>query len=272
MRKRKDLVEIFGYAPADLSREARSLWNIGGCPFVNKACIKINHDQTITYGTCSVTSPYGDIIICPNRLYANHYETLKRVANDAFGDIPFLLYDEYIEKRAGLEECVVALGKNSGKEVQVGGHLSMDWILARVVNTELVEYAGIEIQSIDITGNYRDAWHGYKNLPETHIQLSEIPSSSHGLNWANVHKRLIPQLIHKGVICSHSSMVKFHQVSNVNLSLYANCGLRLKSFQIGLFLAQIYRVGKNLMRQLKELLEWRKAFIDHNPDMSPSEG
>jgi len=208
MRKRKDLVEIFGYDPADLSKEARSLWNIGGCPFVNKTCIKINHDRTITYGTCSVTSPYGDIVICPNRLYANNYEILRRVANDAFGDIPFLLYDNYIEKRADLEECVVALGKNSGKEVQVGGHLSMDWVLARIVDTKLVEYAGIEIQSIDITGNYRDAWHGYKNLPETRIQLSEIPSSSHGLNWANVHKRLIPQLVRKGVIYSHSAIVK----------------------------------------------------------------
>jgi len=208
MRKRRDLIEIFGYAPADLSKEARSLWNVGGCPFVNKACIKINHDRTITYGTCSVTSPYGDVVICPNRLYANNYETIKHVTNDAFGDIPFVLYDEYIARRGDLGECVVALGKNSGKEVQVGRHLSMDWVLARVVDTQLVEYAGIEIQSIDITGNYRDAWHGYKNLPTTRIAVSEIPSSSHGLNWANVHKRLIPQLIRKGVIYSHSSMVK----------------------------------------------------------------
>jgi len=207
MSKRRDLVEVFGYAPNDLSKEARSLWNIGGCPFVNKACIKINHDRTITYGTCSVTSPYGDIVICPNRLYANNYETLKHVAADAFGDIQFLLYYEYIKTRGDVEECVVALGKNSGKEVQVGGHLSMDWVLARIVDTQLVEYVGIEVQSIDITGNYRDAWHGYKNLPTTNIPISEIPSSSHGLNWANVHKRLIPQLIRKGVIYSRSRMV-----------------------------------------------------------------
>lgn len=208
MRKKKDLVEIFGYAPDDLSKNARSLWNIGGCPFVNKPCIKINHDQSITYGTCSVTSPYGDIIICPNRLYANNYETLKRVSNDAFGDIPFLLFEQYIEKRTELNECIVALGKNSGKEVQVGRHLSMDWVLAKINNTKLVEYVGIEIQSIDITGNYRDAWHGYKNLPNTNISIDDIPSSNHGLNWANVHKRLIPQLIRKGVIYSRSKLVK----------------------------------------------------------------
>ena len=208
MRKKKDLVEVFGYAPDDLSKEARSLWNIGGCPFINKACIKINHDRTITYGTCSVTSPYGDIIICPNRLYENDYSTINRVAKDAFGNIPFLLFDEYIKKRGNIEECVVALGKNSGKEVQLGRHLSMDWVLARIVDTELIEYVGIEIQSIDITGNYRDAWHGYKNLPNTKVLAWSIPSSNHGLNWANVHKRLIPQLIRKGIIYSRSKLVK----------------------------------------------------------------
>ncbi|WPD20990.1 MAG: NotI family restriction endonuclease [Candidatus Electrothrix scaldis] len=207
MRKTKDLVEVFGYAPDDLSKEARSLWNIGACPFVNKPCIKINHDQTITYGTCAVTSPYGDIIICPNRLYANNYKILNRISNDALGDIPFLLFDQYVTNRTKLSDCVVALGKNSGKEVQVGRHLSMDWVLARVKDAELIEYVGIEIQSIDITGNYRDAWHGYKNLPSSSEFADSIPSSNHGLNWANVHKRLIPQLIRKGIIYSRSTLV-----------------------------------------------------------------
>lgn len=208
MRKKKDLIEVFGYAPEDLSDEARSLWNLGACPFINKACTKINHDQTITYGTCSVTSPYGDIIICPNRLYSSDYKTIKDVGVDAFGDIPFILYDEYIKQRGSKKECIVALGKNSGKEVQVGGNLSMDWVLARIKASKLIEYVGIEIQSIDITGNYRDTWHAYKNLPISNQPLSSVPSSCHGLNWANVHKRLIPQLIRKGVIYSRSKLVK----------------------------------------------------------------
>jgi hypothetical protein len=78
-RPSKDIVEIFGYAPDDLSVASRSLWNLGACPFIEKPCTKTNHDQTITYGTCSVTSPYGDCIICPNRMYENKYASLKRV-------------------------------------------------------------------------------------------------------------------------------------------------------------------------------------------------
>ena len=208
MSRKKDLVEIFGYAPDDHSSEARSLWNIGGCPFTNKSCTKINHDQTITYGTCSVTSPYGDIIICPNRLYAKDYSCLKRVATDAFGDVPFYMFDEYIKNRGRTSNCVVALGKNSGKEVKIGRGLSMDWMLVEIDETRLAGYVGLEIQSIDITGNYRDAWHAYKNGKVRSRYEDVIPSSCHGLNWANVHKRLIPQLIRKGVVFSRTKYAK----------------------------------------------------------------
>lgn len=207
MRKRRDLVEIFGYAPTDITKQARTLWQLGACPFINKACIKFNHDQSIIYGTCSVTSPYGDVVICPNRLYADEYKSINRVAIDAFGDgAEFLLFNEYIQRRAEVGDCIVALGKNSGREVQVGNSLSMDWVLAHIIEGELKEYAGVEVQSIDITGNYRDAWHSYNTLPQNPSQVS-FPSSQHGLNWANVHKRLIPQLIRKGVVYSRSSLV-----------------------------------------------------------------
>lgn len=207
MSRRRDLIEIFGYSPDDLTISVRALWSMGGCPFTNKSCIKINHDQSITYGTCSVTSPYGDIIICPNRLYANNYAVLLKVSKDAFGDkIPFLMYDQFIKKRALNKECIVALGKNSGREIQVGRSLSMDWVLAHISNAKLVEYVGIEVQSIDITGNYRDAWHSYNNFTKL-SNRDTLPSSQHGLNWANVHKRLIPQIIRKSVVYSRSKMV-----------------------------------------------------------------
>lgn len=203
---KRDLVEIFGYAPDDLSKDVRLLWDMGACPFLNRGCTKHNHDQTITYGTCSVTAPGDDnIIICPNRLYADKYAALRRVAHHAYGDfIPFLMYEEFIENRASVKECIVALGMNSGKEVKLGRALSMDWILARVKDHRLIDYTGIEVQSIDITGNYRDAWHGYKNLKTSD---DVTPSSGHGLNWANVHKRLIPQIIRKGLVYSRSNIV-----------------------------------------------------------------
>ena len=191
----RDLIEIFGNNPRNTSIAVRKLWNLGACPFILKPCTKHNHDQSIIYGTCSVTSSYGDIVICPNRLYANNYAAIKKVATDAFGlNLKFFFYDEFIKNETDKIDCVVALGTNSGKEVKVGRSLSMDWVLAKISNNVLIEYVGIEVQSIDITGNYRDAWHGYKNIKS---ENETIPNSEHGLNWANVHKRLIPQIIPK---------------------------------------------------------------------------
>ena len=205
VRPKKDLIEVFGYAPDNTSPAVRSLWNLGACPFINKECTKKNHDSSITYGTCTVTTPYGNCVICPNRLYEDDYAVLKRVSEEAYGDdIPFVLYDEYIRERMNLDSCVVALGKNSGKEVQIGNKLSMDWVLAKISNYKLVDYTGIEVQSIDITGNYRDCWHSYKNISN---HTTEISSSGHGMNWANVHKRLIPQIIRKSNIYSRSKYV-----------------------------------------------------------------
>lgn len=203
IRPDKDIVEIFGYSPNDTTEECRSLWRIGACPFVHIPCTKRNHEATVIYGTCSVTSPYGDCIICPNRLYVNNFETLRVVAEDAFGMMPFYTYSEYVKNRRSREPFVVALGMHSGHEINLNRSCSMDWVLAKIVNQQLVEYTGIEVQSIDITGNYRDNWYAYKNIREG----TTIPKSEHGMNWANVHKRLIPQIIRKSLIYSHSHLV-----------------------------------------------------------------
>ena len=206
IRPKKDLIEVFGYAPDDTTTQCRSLWNLSACPFINKQCTKANHDGSIVYGTCSVSSPYGDCVICPNRLYENNYEILRAIVKETFGEnLSFFMYEQFIPVREKVKSCIVALGQNSGKEVKIGTSLSMDWVLARIENGKLIEYTGVEVQSIDITGNYRDSWHSYKNIsPETSV----IPSSEHGMNWANVHKRLIPQIIRKGTIYSRSNFVK----------------------------------------------------------------
>lgn len=205
----RSIIEAFGHSPYDLSPEVRMLWNLGACPFTNSKCIKTNSDRTITYGTCSVSNRDSSVIICPNRFYANDYKVLKDIASNRFGHLPFYLFGDYIRDRveifSGDSPCVVALGRHSGKEVQVAG-MSMDWILAVVHKGELVEYLGIEVQSLDITGNYRDNWNSFNSLKDDPV--TEISPSNHGLNWANVRKRLMPQLISKGNLYAQSEYVK----------------------------------------------------------------
>ena len=202
------LVEIFGHSPIDGSDEARLLWNTGVCPFTSTTCGKINHTNGIIYGTCSAKTGGRTVIICPNRLYANKHEIIRKVSREAFGNVHFLMFKEYWENREKNlnKEVVVALGQNSGREIKLGTTLSMDWVLARLKNGKLLEYIGIEVQSIDITGNYRDNWHYFKNMGFSKNQ--PIPPSENGYNWANVHKRLIPQIIRKGIIYGNSELVK----------------------------------------------------------------
>ncbi|MBE3519090.1 MAG: hypothetical protein IMW97_02175 [Firmicutes bacterium] len=56
------------------------------------------------------------------------------------------------------------------------------------------------MQSADITGNYQDTWEAYAR------ELDTIPDWHHGMNWANVWKRLIPQLMLKGAVASTSKL------------------------------------------------------------------
>jgi len=201
------LEEIFGHAPTDNSDDARLLWNTGVCPFTANTCGKINHASGIVYGTCSAKTGRRTVIICPNRLYANNYESIRKVSNEAFGKVPFLMFKDFWENRKKLpnREVVVALGQNSGRELKLGNSLSMDWVLARVKGSRLVEYVGIEVQSIDVTGNYRDNWHYFKQ--REFLKGIPAPPSENGYNWANVHKRLIPQTIRKGLIYGSSNLV-----------------------------------------------------------------
>ncbi|MDP2752340.1 MAG: NotI family restriction endonuclease [Rhodocyclaceae bacterium] len=199
MKNSRHLIEVFGYAPDDITSKARKFWGLSACPFTGRACSKYDHTNTICYGTCSVSNAGQNVIICPNRLYANNYESIRHVSESVFGKLPFMLFDEYLKKTSS--NCVVALGQNSGKEVKLRT-MSMDWVLAHIKEDQLIEYVGIEVQSIDITGNYRDAWYAARDKKPL------IPPSAHGLNWANVHKRLMPQIIRKSLVYSRSSLVK----------------------------------------------------------------
>jgi hypothetical protein len=197
----RSLIEVFGHAPNDVTSKARKFWGLNACPFMGRACTKFDHTNTICYGTCSVSNTGQDVIICPNRLYANNFETIRHVSEDVFGELPFMLFDEYLKKESSVLNCVVALGQNSGREVKLS-KMSMDWVLAHIKNGKLMEYVGIEVQSIDITGNYRDAWYAARDKKPV------IPPSAHGLNWANVHKRLMPQIIRKSLVYSKSALAK----------------------------------------------------------------
>jgi hypothetical protein len=215
-----DISELFGYTPDDRSAIALAFKSNRKCPFVGGTCSKTNHDQSEIYGVCSVS--YGirssdqDIVVCPKRLYVDQYACLREVADHVWGkseDRGFVIGGSHGDLRSKAlkhTSCIVAFGQGSGSEVgfSSGGSLSIDWVLQRYEKSSagtLVakDFICVEIQSIDITGNYRDVWAAYMSMNDPSKQYS-VPNSGHGLNWANVHKRLIPQLIRKGNVMLHA--------------------------------------------------------------------
>lgn len=190
-----NLIEFFGFDPADRSAVAVEARRRRWCPFIDAQCSKTLSDREIS-GACTLKpKTSGNVIICPIRLYAGQYKVLSDVAAKAFGPaIPLVPGNEV----APGVECIAVFGKRWGKELrlpsrQVGGGYFVDWVLAHVnANGELSSFVAVEVQSIDTTGNYRDERAAYLN------EEGFDGSSTAGLNWENVNKRILPQLIYKG--------------------------------------------------------------------------
>ena len=82
------------------------------------------------------------------------------------------------------------------------GSYFVDWVLARLdENGELAEFTAIEVQTIDTTGNYREARTAL-------LENRSVISDTVGLNWENVSKRIIPQLIYKGQVLQREDLCR----------------------------------------------------------------
>ncbi len=194
------IVEFFGFEP--LSSFAEPFVEDSMCAFTRTSCIKPNH------GACAVRQTQGEpVICCPNRLYADEYRALREIALEVFGVDSVLI--TAVEARllkgrnflTGKE--VVAFGKGWGGELPLprpsrsdgtkSGAYYVDWILAKIDLTgALMEFTAVEVQTIDTTGSYREQANAYFN------GTSFDGWSNAGMNWENVNKRILPQLIYKG--------------------------------------------------------------------------
>ena len=82
-----------------------------------------------------------------------------------------------------------------------GGYF-VDWVLARLNSKgDLVEFVAVEVQTIDTTGTYRP---GYEALKADR----SVEKTTAGLNWENVAKRILPQLIYKGQILQREELCR----------------------------------------------------------------
>lgn len=192
------IAEWFGHSPLDTSPEAQDCRARKHCPFIDTPCTKTFSDKTIS-GVCSVHAGVNGLVpICPNRLYAENYAFLDRIAAIAFGGTPHVIKPGDLHTSEATKDRVVAFGKKFGSELKVpkrggNGAYSVDWILAKVDGQEeLLEFVAVEVQTIDTTGSYKPAVETLRQGDHATV------TSEAGMNWENVNKRILPQLIYKG--------------------------------------------------------------------------
>lgn len=183
----------------------------GECPFIGKPCTK--HSKG---GVCSIVpAELGTpVIVCPKRIYERNHRFLREIAWDAFAKdqpdachigedgLPLLHRGEHVveaAQRSGLIEFG-AFGSTLGSEIKLppattgGGSYSVDFVVVAVSpEGDILAFVPVEVQTIDTTNNYRSS-------VEAHDRDGSIVDSGVGLNWENVSKRILPQLITKGLM------------------------------------------------------------------------
>lgn len=206
------IVEFFGYVATDRSEVASSVAESKICPFLGKQCTKIlSRDRTVS-GVCAIkqkTPGTPWVICCPVRLYAENHKILKTIASRVFGE-GINLYAGRIAVEKAVQEprgAIAVFGHGWGGELRLpqrkgGGSYFVDWVLAHLNERgELIEFTAIEVQTIDTTGSYRIA-------QEALAERREVISDTVGLNWENVSKRILPQLIYKGQVLQGEDLCK----------------------------------------------------------------
>lgn len=204
------IAEFFGFPADDNSPSSQLATARRNCPFLNSSCVKRFHGGEVS-GVCAIQQKGKDappVICCPNRIYAENYKVLYEVAEDAFG-CKFNLYAgrSAIEKAKSEKGAVAVFGHGWGGELRLPkrkgtGSYFVDWVLARLGKKgELLEFTAVEVQTIDTTGNYQTA-------RQALLDNRQRVADTVGLNWENVSKRIIPQIIYKGQVLQREDLCR----------------------------------------------------------------
>lgn len=147
------------------------------CPYLDRRCVKTRKtDSSITIGTCTVGNRGSPVAICPHRLLEQ---------GKIFRDVVPLLH----QHRTGNDIHVVS-------EVTVPGG-TIDYFVVSVHGTHVVDYLGLEIQTLDTTGT---VWPARQKLIRDLLDdPADLQSDdrSYNVNWKMTAKTILMQLHHK---------------------------------------------------------------------------
>ena len=146
------------------------------CPLLDRKCLKNRKSEpSKTIGTCTVLHSGEPIIICPHRLLQN-----RQVFSDC---IHLLTRHEPGNEFHLIPEVSIPAG-------------SVDYVLASVLKGKVVDFVGIELQTLDTTGTIWPARQDF--LAGKGVKrLRRHDHTGFGMNWKMTCKTILVQLHHK---------------------------------------------------------------------------
>ncbi len=174
------ILELFGQSTQSTDRDWNNLVAEQRCPFVDRKCFKVRKSEPdLSIGTCSVLHGKHEqpVIICPAR---------------------------FVDRKQVFTDCLHLLTTHEpGNELHLVSEFSIpggsvDYFLASTRQGKVVDFVGIEIQSLDTTGT---VWPERQRLVmELSGSVSDEEGSStkpFGMNWKMTAKTILVQLHHK---------------------------------------------------------------------------
>jgi len=147
------------------------------CPFSGSTCQKKAKRKSLP--VCSVYVGSTPVAVCPKRL----------LQAPILEDVIKLCWKSKAPRRADCE----LVG-----EVKMEGFGNVDFTaISRKSDGSIHEFVSVEVQAIDTTGSYYPAFQALKNRKDLKVK------PTYGLNYDNVYKRYVTQLIRKGYYHHH---------------------------------------------------------------------
>jgi hypothetical protein len=180
------VIELFGQSTTQPQTDWKKVVGAQRCSYSGNPCYKIRKSAPdVAIGTCTVA--YGKqsspIIICPTRL------TEK---GQIFTDCLHLLTSH---------EPGNALHVLS--EVSIPGG-SVDFFLISARAGKVVDFVGIELQTLDTTGTvWPERQRFLKTVGVPRIDTAETSTKSYGMNWKMTAKTILLQMHHKATTFEH---------------------------------------------------------------------
>ncbi len=177
------LAEVFGYPIINTTERALRMRSNYLCPFSNKVpnCTKDKADNPL--GVCSIFHSKNAVITCPVR-FREDWLIIEDAARFAFAPnsrwtslSEIKLLDKYGQTAGNIDYVIISYDEKG----------------------KILDFASVEVQGVYISGNLRNAFEAYMNIPSIDFEWRNrnYPKPDY---LSSSRKRLIPQMLYKGGI------------------------------------------------------------------------